>query len=242
MKKQRLDEYLIKSGLASDKKAAFVIVTEGTVFINGQKAISPAQLITEKDKIEFRVGHKYVGRGALKLEAALKKFEINPSGKICADIGAATGGFTEILLLGGAKKVYAIDTAQGKLALKLREDPRVIVMEEADVRKLEKLPEQIDLSTIDLSLLPLENILPSVRKLLSPVGETVALFKPQYQTRDQTILRHGIIQTDEDRENLMQNFKKWAEQNSWKIKNTMESPIRGDKGNIEYLIHLTLNA
>ncbi len=262
MKKRRLDEFLIEQKLVRDKPDAFVKVTEGAVFLNGHKAISPAQMVGEKDKIEFRGRFKYVGRGALKLEAALKNFEINPTGKICADIGSATGGFTEILLLHEAEKVYAIDTARGKMAPKIRENPKVVVMEDTDVRSLDspphqteinknsretrsplwcggKLPEEVDLVTIDVSLIPLENILPAVRRFLSPKGEVVALFKPQYQTRDQSLLHHGIIKTDQDRENLLEGFKKWAESNGWKIKNTMESPIRGDKGNKEYLIHMS---
>ena len=158
--RQRLDEALIKEGKANDKGDAFIIVTEGRVLVNGQKAVSPSQMVGEDDEVEVVGEKEYVGRGAYKLEAALAKFNIDVHEKVCADIGSATGGFVEVLLKRGAKKVYAIDTARGKLALKLREDPRVAVMEETDVRDVESLPERPELSTGDVSLISLRGILP----------------------------------------------------------------------------------
>lgn len=240
MKKQRLDENLIKQELAGDKKDAFVIITEGRVFIDGQKAVSPAQLVAADAKIEVREEKQYVGRGAYKLEAALEKFGVDVLGKVCADIGAATGGFTEILLKHGAKKVYAIDTARGKLAPKLREDPRVVVMEGVDVRDLEKLPEVADCVTIDISLIALENILPHMRRFLKPQGDVIALFKPQYETRDPKILKHGVIKDSAAREKLFSDFIAWAREKGWTVKSWTESPIRGSEGNIEYLIYLCI--
>ncbi len=237
MKKQRLDDLLIKNGLIEEKKEAFVPVTEGRVFVDGQKAISPSQPVAADARIEIRGGDEYVGRGAYKLEAALEAFKIDVEGKICADIGSATGGFTEVLLRRGAQKVYAIDTARGKLALSLRNDTRVCVMEETDVRHVE-LPEKIDIAAIDVSLIPLEGILPSVGTLLKKSGIVIALFKPQYQTRDQKDLRHGIVKDDETRERLITQFSEWAEKNNWKILQKIESPIKGDKGNVEYLFYL----
>lgn len=240
MGKQRLDKILIKKGLTKDQKSPFIVITEGQVFVNGQKAVSPAQLVDAGAKIEVREGRQYVGRGAYKLEAALEKFGINVSGKICADIGAATGGFTEVLLKHGAKKVYAIDTARGKLAPKLREDPRVVVMERVDVRDLERLPEVADCVTIDISLIALENILPHTRRFLKPQGDVIALFKPQYETRDAKILKHGVIKDSAARERLLSDFIEWIKEKRWTVKNWMESPIRGSEGNIEYLIYLRL--
>ncbi|MFY9462281.1 MAG: SAM-dependent methyltransferase, partial [Candidatus Sungiibacteriota bacterium] len=189
MKKQRLDEMLIREERAKDKNDAFVIVTEGRVLVNSQKAVSPAQMIGEDDKVEVKGEKEHVGRGAYKLEAALAKFNIDVHGKICVDIGSATGGFVEILLKYGAKKVYAVDTARGKLDLKLRSRPEVTVMEGTDVRDVKSLPENIDLVTADVSLLSLRNILPHVARL-APESEAVVLFKPQYETRDPSILRH----------------------------------------------------
>lgn len=242
MKRERLDDYLIRHGYASDKDEAFIVVTEGRVLINDQKAVSPAQFITDSDRIDVRRGREYVGRAAHKLKAALDTFDIiDMKGWVCADIGTATGGFTEVLLLRGAARVYAIDTARGKLALKLRQNPRVIVMEETDVRDLDHLPELIDLVTIDVSLVRLRSILQVAAKFLAPKGSVVALFKPQYETRDPSILRHGVIRNPDDAKRLMEEFIGWAEENGWKVEKWIESPIRGHKGNAEYLLYLKSN-
>jgi len=237
-KKKRLDSILIEKGWAKDKNEAFVVVTEGRVLVEGQKAISPAQVINPNARIEMRGGQEFVGRGAYKLEASLEKFNLDVQNKICADIGSATGGFTQVLLKAGAKKVYAIDTAKGKLALKLREDPRVTVMEGTDVRDIQSLPDPIHVATIDISLIPLEDILPHVKRLLSQGGAVVALFKPQYQTRDPKLLKHGVIRDPVERERLLESFLKWIKERGWKILDQMESPIRGSEGNTEYLIWL----
>src|SRR3989338_6169109 len=231
-KKQRLEEILIEKVLATDKKSAFVVVTEGKVFVDGVKMVSPAQMVKPDAKIEIRGKMQYVGRGAFKLEGALEKFGIDVSGKICADIGLATGGFTEVLLQRYAEKGYAIDTAKGKL------DPRVIVMEGMDVRDIKELPEKIDIAVIDISLIPLENILPSVKRIIKEEGAVVVLFKPQYQTRDPKILRHGIVINDAEREKLLHNFTVWAKDTGWDIIRQMESPIKGGEGNTEFLLHM----
>ncbi|MDP3731160.1 MAG: TlyA family RNA methyltransferase [bacterium] len=241
MRQKRLDEILISGGFAKDKKEAFILVTEGKVLVGGQKAVSPAQSVKKESEILVRQEPRYVGRGAHKLEAAIKQFGIRVEGKVCADIGSATGGFTEILLKHDAAKVYAIDTARGKLALKLRENPKVVALEGKDIRKLDMLPEKIDIVVIDVSLIPLENILPSVKKLATPATKIITLFKPQYETRDRSILKRGVIKDDQARENLLKNFISWAKENSWEVKEWMESPIKGDKGNTEYLIYLASN-
>ncbi len=240
MKKKRLDEVLIENGFVSDRDDAFVKVTEGLVFVDGQKAVSPAQPVGKTAKIEVHKGFTYVGRGAFKLEAALREFRISPLGKICVDIGSATGGFVEILLKYGAKKVYAIDTAKGKLALKLREDPRVKVFEGYDVRDIRELPQRAELVTIDVSLISLQEILSAARRFLAPDGSVIALFKPQYETRDPRILKHGVVRTAEARQKLLNDFMSWAG-SDWTIVNWMESPVRGSEGNVEYLLWLRLS-
>ena len=237
MKKQRLDGYLIEHSFARNKDEAFVIVTEGRVFVEGQKAITPAQMVAPSAKIEVRVPMRYVGRGAFKLEGALAAFGVDVAGLVCIDIGAATGGFTQVLLERGAAKVYAIDTAKGKLASKLRDDPRVVVMEETDIRHME-LPERADIATIDISLITLRDILPHARRLLKPEGRVVALFKPQYETRDPRMLIHGIIKNDKERARLLSDFSAWLGENHWTIVRQMESPVQGSKGNVEYLFEL----
>ena len=238
MKKQRLDTYLIEHKFASDRNEAFVMVTEGRVFVEGQKAVSPSQFVLPTAWIEVRPLNPYVGRAAYKLEGALKAFDVKVEGLVCVDIGAATGGFTQVLLLRGARKVYAIDTAKGKLAPKLREDPRVVVMEETDIRHVERLPELVDLATIDISLISLTQILPHAKRLLKSNGIVIALFKPQYETRDPAMLRHGIVKDDASREQLLNDFIQWLAENNWHIQGKMESPIRGSEGNVEYLFML----
>lgn len=241
MKKNRLDDVMMRQGLVSNKDEAFVMVTEGKVFVGGQKAVSPSQPVLPEVKIELQgEDQRYVGRGAHKLKGAMDRFEVNAKGKICADIGAATGGFTEILLEYGAKKVYAIDTTRGKLAVKLREDPRVVVMERTDVRDLQKLPELVSLITIDISLVSLRDILRHTIQLLEPEGTIVALFKPQYEAKEQSLLRHGIVKDEKTREKLLHAFMKWARDEKWRIADWMESPIRGSEGNVEYLLLITI--
>jgi len=241
MKKRRLDEVLIEGGFAADKNSAFVVVTEGRVFVDSQKAVSPSQIVSPDSRIEIKPEKKYVGRGAYKLEAALEKFKISVKGKICIDVGSATGGFTEVLLNRGATKVYAVDTAKGKLALKLRQDLRVIVKEATDIRDIKNLPDKIDIAVIDVSLVSLRNLLNSVGRLLKKSSLIVALFKPQYETRDPKILKHGVIKNDQFRNDLLQDFIKWADANGWLVEDWIESPIWGDKGNIEYLLKFRIS-
>ena len=240
MKKQRLDEFLIAHEFVRDKNEAFIIVTEGRVSVEGHKAISPAQMVMPLGKIEVRPLSPYVGRAAYKLAGALDAFGLTSKGLICVDIGAATGGFTQVLLERGARKVYAIDTAKkGKLALKLREDPRVVVREETDVRHMEKLPELVSLITIDVSLISLRDILQHAKRLLESKGTVVALFKPQYETRDPRVLHKGVVSDARVRERMRDEFVAWVRAHGWQVMQIIESPIRGAKGNVEYLLHLT---
>lgn len=237
MKKKRLDDILIERGIAEDKADAFVIVTEGRVFVDGQKAVSGAQLIGAGAQVKAREDKQFVGRGAYKLEAAMNQFKADAKEKTCLDIGAATGGFTEVLLNHGAKKVYAVDTAKGKIAYKLREHPKVVVMEETDIRGLKKLPEDVGIVTIDVSLIPLREILPEATRFLSKDGAVIALLKPQYETRDPKMLRHGVIKNARDRKKILDDFLRFARDARWEVRDWMESPIRGSEGNIEYLLY-----
>ena len=266
-----------------NEREAFIVVTEGRVYVNGQKAISPGQIINDADVVEVRQAREYVGRGAYKLEAALREFHIDVVGAVCADVGAATGGFTEVLLKRGAAKVYAIDAGRGKLDLKLRQDPRVVVMEEKSVlalgdafgkrlqvparpaalakaprssrrgrdtlpaRRLERSQshppsasggEEIDVVTIDLSFTSLRLVLPKIRAWLSEQGGVVALFKPQYEVEDKSLLEHGILRSDAARAGLVETFRAWLAEHGWRELGFMESPIRGSEGNVEYLFHL----
>ena len=206
--------------------------------MNGQKAVSPAQMVGEDDEVEVRGGKEFVGRGAYKLEAAIEKFGVDVRGKICVDIGAATGGFTEVLLKHGAAKVYAIDVGRGKLDLKLREDPRVIVMEETNALTISRPADPIDLATVDVSFTSLRDVLAAVRTWLYPAGRVVALFKPHYELRDKSKLVHGVIRDDRVRAEILDEFRAWLEEKGWEELGFMESPIRGSEGNVEYLFYL----
>ncbi|MBI3627896.1 MAG: TlyA family RNA methyltransferase [Candidatus Sungbacteria bacterium] len=236
MKKKRLDEILIERGIVKGKAEAFIRVTEGDIFVGGRKAVSPAELYLQEAILKVREPRKYVGRGGYKLEGAFEKFDLNVEGKVCADIGAAIGGFTEVLLNHGAKKVYAIDTARGKLALKLREDPRIVVMEETNLLYLVSLPEPIEFVTCDVSFTSLRYILLSVKKFLASTAEGVFLFKPQYEV-DLREIHHGIVTDAEIRKTALHKFLNWAKLQGWEVAGSAESPIRGAKGNVEYLVH-----
>lgn len=238
MKQQRLAEVLLARKAVHSEREAFVIVTEGRVYVNGQKAISPGQTVSDSDVIEVRAGREFVGRGAQKLDAALREFNIDVRGAVCADVGAATGGFTEVLLKHGAAKVYAIDTGRGKLDLKLRQDPRVVVMEETNVLAMPPLPELVGLISIDVSLTSLRFVLPKILPWLSRGGSVVALFKPQYEVEDKSLLEHGILRDVAARAKLVGAFRTWLKEHGWRELGFMESPIRGSEGNVEYLWHL----
>ena len=238
MKPQRLDEFLLARGMVTGKREAFVLVTEGRVFVDGQKAVSPGQAVDADAAIEVRPGREFVGRGAYKLEAAIQGWKIEVGGKTCADIGAATGGFTEVLLKRGAVKVYAIDAGRGKLDLKLREDPRVVAMEETNVLTMPPLPEPIDIATVDVSFTSLRLVLPKVRGWLTERGSVVALYKPQYEVKDTSLLKHGVIRDERARGELVEVFRAWLGEHGWRERGFMESPIRGSEGNVEYLFYL----
>ena len=261
--KRRLKEILIERGFAEDRREAFVIVTEGRVYVNGQKAVSPGQMVDADAVIEVRPEREFVGRGAYKLEAAVKAFGIQVSGTACADIGAAIGGFTEVFLKHGAAKVYAIDLGRGKLDLKLRQDPRVVVMEEVNVLSMPPLPELVDLVAIDVSFTSLRIILPKIRPWLrllykihdrgnsttnlndgrdglggQTTGRVIALFKPQYEIEDKSLLKRGVLRDEAARSRLVERFRGWLRANDWRELGFMESPIRGSEGNVEYLFYL----
>lgn len=238
MRKQRLDDVLIRHGLARDQREVFILVTGGRVFVNGQKAVSPAQPLAPGGHIEIREDPEFVSRAGNKLEAAVEKFKPPIQGSVCADIGAATGGFVEVLLKYGAKKVYAIDAGHGKLALKLREDPRVIVREGQNVLAMPRLDEPIDCITIDVSLTSLRLVLHRLRHWLGPRGAIIALFKPQYEVEDKRLLQHGILEDAGARGQTLQKFRTWLNDHAWQELGCMESPLRGSQGNVEYLLYL----
>lgn len=237
MKKKRLDDILLERGIAGSKENAGNMILAGEVLVHGQKAIAPSQTFSGDSAIEIRPPSKYVGRGGEKLAHALNSFGIAVGNKTALDIGSATGGFVDVLLQNGAKKVYAVDTARGKLDLKLRTDPRVKVLEETNILNLNALPERADLISIDVSLTSLRTVFPILHRFLKEGGEVVALFKPQYEIEDKSALRHGVVKDDAAREKTFTDFLHWLKENGWHVLAKTQSPIRGSEGNIEYLIH-----
>lgn len=239
MKKKRLDEILIERGLVKDKNEAFIRVTEGFVLVEGQKAISPAQPFDPGSDIKVKTVSPYVGRGGFKLAGGLKAFSLDLSGKVCLDIGSATGGFTDVMLQNGAAKVYAIDTAWGKLHPKLREDERVVALEKTNILHMSELSEKADFAASDLSLTSLRHLLLVLPKFLKADAEAVLLFKPQYEVAAHEV-KHGIVEDEAIRERALQELLQHIEANGWTVLGKATSPIRGAKGNVEYLIHLKM--
>ena len=243
MSKIRLDQYLCQNGLVQSRERAKAMIMSGVVFVNEQKVDKAGEMIKEDAKVEVR-GHDigYVSRGGLKLEKAMKCFPLTPKGKVCMDIGASTGGFTDCALQNGAAKVYAIDVGYGQLAWKLRNDERVVNMERTNVRYLEadSLPEQVDAATIDVAFISLDKILPAVHKILKPEGFVVALIKPQFEAGKENVGKKGVVRDAAVHEQVINNVISFAKGEGFGIAGLDFSPIKGPEGNIEYLLHLTL--
>ncbi len=239
MAKKRLDLLLVERGLAETRQRAQALILAGDVLVNQQKVEKAGTPVPEDATISIRAPLKYVGRGGLKLEAALDAFQINVQGKVCADIGASTGGFTDVLLQRGAVRVYAIDVGYGQLAWKLRTDTRVVVMDRINIRHLKGLPEPVNMATVDVSFISLTLVLPVVKRLLSPRGQAVALIKPQFEAGREQVGKGGIVRDPAVRRSVIQQVAKHAMHNGWRVLGITQSPITGADGNIEYLMHLS---
>ncbi|MEA3346209.1 MAG: TlyA family RNA methyltransferase [Chloroflexota bacterium] len=234
---RRLDELLVERGLCEDHDQAMRRVMAGEVLVGRQVAITPGMLVDPEAELRLRRKPRYVGRGGLKLEAALNAFDLDLGGKVVADGGASTGGFTDCALQHGAERVYAIDVATGVLAWSLRTDPRVVVMEGVNAMHLEKLPKQVDLVTVDLSFTPLRLVLPRAACWLKPWGEVIALIKPQYEAESHQLVE-GVVIDPIERRRIVARLLRWMRDQGWAIQGLIASPIRGGGGNREYLIHL----
>ena len=186
----------------------------------------------------MRARPRYVSRGGEKLVAALDAFGIDPAGWVCADIGASTGGFTDVLLQRGAKRVYAIDVGYGQLHWRLRQDPRVVVMERVNARYLESLPEPIDLVTIDASFISLKLLLPAARRLLKPQGQIVALIKPQFEAGRNQVGKGGVVRDPAVHRRVIEDLLTWTTEQGYAPQGLVPSPLLGPKGNREFLLWL----
>ncbi len=239
MAKARLDDLLVQKGLAQDRKEALALVLSGRILIGGQRAETAGGLVDDQAEIRIKGERQaYVSRGGLKLEAALREFHLPLTGKICADLGASTGGFTDCLLQHGAARVHAFDVGKGQLDWRLRQDPRVIVHDAFNVRHLTPadVGEAVGLITLDLSFISLTKVLPALRAF-APVL-IIALVKPQFEAEREEVGRGGIIQSSELQTEIVGRVKAFARQGGFEVLGETPSPIPGQKGNREFLILL----
>lgn len=244
MAKTRLDTLLVEQGYFESRKKAKAVIMSGEVFVNGQRADKPGTAYPNDCTIEVRGGTlKYVSRGGLKLEKALDYFGGNPSGKICMDCGASTGGFTDCMLQRGAAHVYSIDVGYGQLAWSIRNDERVTVMERTNVRYItpDMFPERPTFATIDVSFISLALILPAVSGVLLPGGEVFSLIKPQFEAGREKVGKKGVVREKSTHLEVLENFFVNAETSGFSVQGITWSPIKGPEGNIEFLGHLVLD-
>ena len=243
--KERLDVLLVKKGLAPSREKAKAVIMAGSVYVDGQKEDKAGSVFDEESaQIEVR-GHvlPYVSRGGLKLEKALKVFPITLTDKICMDIGASTGGFTDCMLQNGAVKVYSVDVGYGQLDWKLRQDDRVVCMEKTNFRYMtpEDIPDVLDFASVDVSFISLDKILTPAYALLREQGEMVALIKPQFEAGREKVGTKGVVRDPKVHEEVISRIVRHADEVSFEVLDLSYSPIRGPEGNIEYLIHLKKN-
>jgi 23S rRNA (cytidine1920-2'-O)/16S rRNA (cytidine1409-2'-O)-methyltransferase len=239
-KKARVDQILVNRGMAGDLEQARRLVMAGKVLWNDQVIIQSSRLIETPDQLRVISSPPFVSRGGEKLQGALERFSLSIDGRICADIGASTGGFTDCLLQHGAEKVYAIDVGYGLLDWKLRVNPRVIVLERTNARALTSLPDRIDFFTADVSFISLKKILPAASQLFGPNGgEAVVLIKPQFEaTRQEAARGSGVIKDPEIHQRVLQEILEFAAINTFQIKGLMRSSLLGPEGNSEFLAWL----
>lgn len=242
--KKRLDVLLVERGLSENRTKAQAVIMSGLVDVNGQRADKPGVSYEETVDIQIRgAACPYVSRGGLKLEKALRDFGVHPTDYVCSDSGASTGGFTDCLLQQGAKKVFAIDVGYGQLDWKIRNDPRVVVMERTNIRyvKAEDLGEPLDLSVIDVSFISLKIVLPAIKNLLKPgQGQVLCLIKPQFEAGRDKVGKKGVVREPETHKEVLDNFVALVGELGFTILGLTFSPVKGPEGNIEFLGHLTL--
>ena len=243
--KERLDVLLVSRGMAETRTKAQAIIMSGDVYVGGQKADKPGMSYEDTVEIEVRgQACPYVSRGGLKLEKALRDFGVDPTGYVCSDSGASTGGFTDCLLQQGAAKVFAIDVGYGQLAWKIRQDPRVVCMERTNIRYVqpEDLGEPLDLSVVDVSFISLKIVLPAIARLLKPTGQVLCLIKPQFEAGKEKVGKKGVVRDPAVHQEVLEHFVALADELGFTIRNLTFSPVKGPEGNIEFLGHLSREA
>lgn len=239
--KERLDILLVNKGLAPSREKAKAMIMEGNVFVDNNREDKAGSTFDVNANIEVKGNTlKYVSRGGLKLEKAMTHFGITLEGKVCMDIGASTGGFTDCMLQNGAVKVYAVDVGYGQFAWKLRQDERVVCMEGTDIRTLPQtaIAEPIDFISVDVSFISLERILPDICRFLSDTGRAVLLIKPQFEAGRSDVGKNGIVRSKNVHVRVLRTVCMALEQQGLHIQYLCPSPIRGGSGNIEYLVQV----
>lgn len=243
--KVRLDRLLADRGLVESREKGQALIIAGQTLVDGRKIEKAGTLVPRDAEIRI-IGEQmpYVSRGGLKLEAALREFAVEVRGKAALDVGASTGGFTDCLLQHGARIVFAVDVGYGQLAWKLRQDARVVAIERANIRVLDPalLPVPVDVAVIDVSFISLEKVLPAIAPFLAPGAELVALIKPQFEVGKGEVGKGGIVRDRTARQKAVERIRGFVSGLGWSVKGTMESPITGQEGNVEYLLYANRRA
>jgi len=239
--RRRLDQALVERGLAASRERAQLMVRAGLVRVSGMMTERPDQMVAADQAIELTGARVYVSRGGEKLAAALDAFAVEPRGRRCLDVGASTGGFTDVLLQRGAERVIAVDVGYGQLAWNLRQDARVIVLERVNIRRLDQLPVPADLAVIDVSFISLRLVLPRVRDLLSPPGDVIALVKPQFEVGKGAVGKGGVVRDPMQHQQVLEAINDFARELGYLVAGQMPSPIQGAKGNREFFLYLRRN-
>ena len=241
MIRERIDKVLVERGLAESRTRAQALIIAGQVLVREQRIDKPGQLINPSDDIRIKgETPRYASRGGIKLEAALREFNINPDGKNCLDVGASTGGFTDCLLQHGAQRVWAIDVGHNQIIWRLRQDPRVVVQEGINARNLSsgQFPVRFEIATIDVSFISLSKVLPAVRNCLTEVADVIALVKPQFEVGKGEVGRGGIVTDPAKHRRVLDEIRQAALEIGLSGAAVIESPILGAEGNREFLMHL----
>lgn len=239
--KERLDVLLVKRALAPSREKAKAVIMEGSVYVNGQKEDKAGSMFEEYVQVEVRGKTlKYVSRGGLKLEKAVKQFGLSFADKICMDIGASTGGFTDCMLQNGAKKVYAVDVGYGQFAWTLRNDPRVVCMEKTNIRYVtpKDIDDVLDFASVDVSFISLTKVLEPAKELLAENGEMVCLIKPQFEAGREKVGKKGVVRDKKVHLQVIERVTDFARQAGFHILDLEFSPVKGPEGNIEYLMYI----
>ncbi|CUN61906.1 MAG: TlyA family RNA methyltransferase [Roseburia hominis] len=239
--KERLDVLLVNRGLAPSREKAKTMIMEGNVFVENQREDKAGATFDTEAEITVKGNTlKYVSRGGLKLEKAMTHFGITLEGKVCMDIGASTGGFTDCMLQNGAVKVYSVDVGYGQFAWKLRQDPRVVCMEKTNIRYVTPadIDDVLDFASVDVSFISLTKVLIPARELLRDGGEMVCLIKPQFEAGREKVGKKGVVRDKAVHEEVVERIIEFASQNGFFVKNLEYSPIKGPEGNIEYLVYI----